>query len=82
MLGLFTGLLTLPLAPVRSVAWLAEQLEKYAEQEQRDPERIRRDMRAADDAFAAGAISEREWAETQDSLIALLIQDGHDHGGR
>ena len=32
-MGLFTGLLTLPLAPVRGTVWIAEQLAAEAERE-------------------------------------------------
>jgi hypothetical protein len=79
-MGLITGIITLPLAPVRSVVWLAARLEEQAERERRDPERIRREIRAADDAFAAGEISDRERTEIEESLIALLLQDGPHYG--
>ncbi|MGO4759259.1 gas vesicle protein GvpG, partial [Streptomyces sp. 2MCAF27] len=36
-MGLITGLLTLPLAPVRGVAWIAEQLRQEALRELYDP---------------------------------------------
>ncbi|NUV38641.1 gas vesicle protein GvpG, partial [Streptomyces sp. KAI-27] len=36
-MGLLTGLLTLPLAPARGVAWIADRLEETAERETADP---------------------------------------------
>ena len=41
-MGLITGLLTLPLAPVRGVAWVAEQVAEEAEREGNDGTRARR----------------------------------------
>jgi hypothetical protein len=43
-MGLFTGLLTLPLAPVRSVVWVAERILEQAEQQMYDPVAIRRQL--------------------------------------
>ena len=40
-MGLITGLLTLPLAPVRGVAWIGEQVALEAERELNDETRIR-----------------------------------------
>ena len=40
-MGLITGLLTLPLAPVRGVVWLAEQIQEHAEAQYYDPVNIR-----------------------------------------
>jgi Gas vesicle protein G len=39
--GLITGLITLPLAPVRATSWIAEQALEQAEREQYDEGRIR-----------------------------------------
>ena len=36
-MGLLTGLLTLPLAPVRGVFWVAEQIEAEVDREMNDP---------------------------------------------
>ena len=40
-MGLFTGLLTLPLAPVRGVVWVAEQVAQEADRQLYDEDRIR-----------------------------------------
>src|SRR5947209_8619752 len=43
-MGLFTGLLTLPLAPVRGVVWIAEQVMEEMERELYDEDSIRREL--------------------------------------
>ncbi len=43
-MGLITGLLTLPLAPVRGVAWVAEKVAEQAELELYDESRIMREL--------------------------------------
>lgn len=75
-MGLITGLLTLPLAPVRGVAWVAEQVQTQAEREWYDPERINRQLRELESARESGEISERECAELQDGLVARLVESG------
>lgn len=75
-MGLFTGLLTLPLAPVRGVVWLGEQLEREARRQLRDPARVRDELAAIEDAYAAGRLSEAERDERRDALVALLLGTG------
>ena len=75
-MGLFTGLLTLPLAPVRGVVWLGEQLEREARRQLRDPARVRDELAAIEDAYAAGRLSEAERDERRDALVALLLDTG------
>lgn len=71
-MGLITGILTLPLAPIRGVTWLAEQIQTEAERQWRDPERIRRELQEIERAREAGEISDRECDELQDSLLRRL----------
>ncbi|MFC5753075.1 gas vesicle protein GvpG [Actinomadura rugatobispora] len=71
-MGLLTGLLTLPLAPVRGVVWLAERIRDQAEQELYDPVAIRGQLAEVDAALAAGELSEEEAAELQDLLLDRL----------
>ncbi len=80
-MGLITGILTLPLAPVRGVTWLAEQIQTEAERQWRDPERIRRELREVERARDAGEISDRECNELQDSLLSRLSYGGGDGYG-
>ena len=43
-MGLITGLLTLPLAPVRGTVWLAERIQEAAEEELYDDSSIRAEL--------------------------------------
>ncbi|TDC41556.1 gas vesicle protein [Actinomadura sp. KC345] len=71
-MGLFTGLVTLPLAPVRGVVWLAETLTEQAEAQLYDPGRIAAEMQQIADEAAAGEITEEEAAEREEELIRRL----------
>lgn len=71
-MGLFTGLVTLPLAPVRGVIWLAETLTEQAEAQLYDPGRIAAEMQQIADEAAAGEITEDEAAEREEELIRRL----------
>ncbi|TDC58826.1 gas vesicle protein [Actinomadura sp. GC306] len=71
-MGLFTGLVTLPLAPVRGVMWLAETLTEQAEARLYDPGRIAAEMQEIADQAAAGEITEEEAAEREEELIQRL----------
>jgi gas vesicle protein GvpG len=71
--GLLTGLLGLPLAPVRGVVWLAEQIRDHAEEQYYDPVRIRADLERVDEARRAGEISEDEAAELENELLQRLM---------
>ncbi|HEV7930862.1 MAG TPA: gas vesicle protein GvpG [Actinomadura sp.] len=72
-MGLFTGLLTLPLAPMRGVVWLAEQIREQAEQQMYDPAAVRRQLAEVDRARAAGELSDDEAAELEDELLSRLM---------
>jgi hypothetical protein len=72
-MGLFSGLLLLPLAPVRGVVWLGEQLEREAERQWSDPGLVRRELAGVEAAYAAGDLTEQERDERQDELVARLL---------
>jgi Gas vesicle protein G len=72
--GLLTGLITLPLAPVRGVAWLAEQVLDQARQEEYDPAEAYQQLAELDAARQAGAISAEECVAAEDALVARLMQ--------
>lgn len=73
-MGLFTGLVTLPLAPVRGVVWLAEQVQEQAERQLYDPQRIVRLLEEVAEARDAGEISEEEAARQEEELVNLLAE--------
>jgi hypothetical protein len=72
-MGLFTGLLTLPLAPVRGVVWIAEQLHERADTQMNDPGVLRQKIDDLDRAYERGEISEEERDEQQEELLERLI---------
>ena len=71
-MGLITGLLTLPLAPVRGVAWVAEQVADQAEQELYDEGKIMRELAAVELAHETGEIDDDQLAEQVDLLLERL----------
>ncbi|MGK5555896.1 gas vesicle protein GvpG [Actinomadura kijaniata] len=79
-MGLFSGLVTLPLAPVRGVVWLAEVLKEQAEAQLYDPGRIAAEMQQVADDVANGVITEEEAAEREEELLARL-RAGSAQGG-
>jgi hypothetical protein len=72
-MGLISGLLTLPLAPVRGVVWVAEGLQEQAEDELYDESAIRAGLLELDAARHTGELDEREIAEAEDALIERLM---------
>jgi hypothetical protein len=72
-MGLLTGLLTLPLAPVRSVAWLAERILDQAEKEMYDPAAVRRQLTVVEAEREAGRLSQEEAAALEDELVGRMM---------
>lgn len=73
-MGLFTGLLTLPLAPVRGVIWLGERLLDQAYRELNDPETIYQRLEEIQEARASGELSAQDSAEAEAELVARLMR--------
>jgi hypothetical protein len=71
-MGLITGLLTLPLAPVRGVAWVAEKVADQAELELYDETRIMRELAELETAHEQGDISEERFNAGIDELLERL----------
>ncbi|QXJ19743.1 gas vesicle protein GvpG [Actinomadura graeca] len=71
-MGFFTGLVTLPLAPVRGVVWMAGVLTEQAEARLYDPGRIAAEMQQVADDVATGEITEEEAAVLEEDLIRRL----------
>jgi hypothetical protein len=72
-MGLITGLLTLPLAPVRGTAWLAERILEQAESEFYDEGAIRAQLMEIEAAREAGQIGDEDAAQAEDVLLERLI---------
>jgi Gas vesicle protein G len=71
-MGLITGLLTLPLAPVRGTVWIAQQLLEEAERELNDPAAIELQLTAAEAAHERGELTDEELADIEDELLRRL----------
>ena len=71
-MGLITGLLTLPLAPVRGTVWIAEQLLEEAERQLNDPAAIERQLAEAEAAHERGELTDDELADLEDELLRRL----------
>ena len=74
-MGLLTGLLTLPLAPVRGVALIAEQLAAQAERETYgDPGRIRQELSELQRAAEFGELDDEEYHAREEALLAQVAR--------
>lgn len=71
-MGLITGLLTLPLAPVRGVAWVAEQITDEVTREMYDESRIRSELLALELDADEGIVSEEERSAREQELLDRL----------
>ena len=71
-MGLITGLLTLPLAPVRGVGWVAEKVAEEADRELFDEGRIMHQLMELEMAHEKGEISQQQFDESVDVLLERL----------
>ncbi len=78
-MGLISGLFTWPVAPVRGVAWIADQVLDVAVRLWADPAAVERGLAEVDEKRRSGELSEDEAAELEEELIARLM---HDRGGQ
>lgn len=72
-MGLFSGLLLLPLAPVRGTVWIAERLQEQAELEMNDETAIRQGLIDLEAARASGEYDEAELVEAENELLERLM---------
>ncbi|TML98905.1 MAG: gas vesicle protein [Actinobacteria bacterium] len=71
-MGLLTGLVTLPLAPVRGVAWVAQQVAEEADRQLYDEEVIRREMLQLELDYEDGKIDLQERQRQEEQLLERL----------
>jgi cytochrome c-type biogenesis protein CcmI len=71
--GLFTALLTLPLAPVRGTMWIAEQVAAQAARELGDEATIRRQLAELELRHDLGEIDDDEYEQAEDTLLERLL---------
>jgi hypothetical protein len=74
-MGLITGLLTLPLAPVRGTVWIAEQLAAEAERELREAQSPRRRLIEAERRLDLGLLTVEEYEVNEEEALDALEQD-------
>ncbi len=77
-MGLITGILTLPLAPLRGTIAVAELLRDEAEKQLNDPERIRAELAHVEQLREQGALNDEEATAWEDSLIDRLTHSDRD----
>ena len=73
-MGLISGLLKLPLAPVTGTIWIAEQVQAAAEAEYYDESAIQARLREIDEARMAGTIDDAEADAAEDALLQRLME--------
>ncbi|MGW7367022.1 gas vesicle protein GvpG [Streptomyces sp. NPDC054841] len=71
-MGLLTQIATLPLAPVRGVAWVMERVLEAAENEYYDPAPIQRELAELEAELEAGHIDEETFDRREDELLDRL----------
>lgn len=71
-MGLVTALLTAPLAPVRTVAWVAGRAAAAAEAERTDSDAIRAELRALVHDWERGLLTDEEFDRREDDLLDRL----------
>lgn len=71
-MGLFSGLLLLPLAPVRGVAWVVQQVADEADRQLYDPAFIQRDLLQLEMDADEGKLSPEEQQFEEERLMERL----------
>ena len=79
-MGLITGLLTWPLAPVRGVAWIAEQVRQEAERQWMDPAVVKEALADVQARREAGLIDDAEADRLEEELIERLLESEQPYG--
>ncbi|MFD9502677.1 gas vesicle protein GvpG [Streptomyces sp. NPDC060035] len=71
-MGLISGILLLPLAPVRGVIWVAEKVNDAADREMYDPGVLRAQLAALNEEFERGNVSLEEFEREEEELLERL----------
>jgi len=80
-MGLLTGILGLPLAPLRGTMTVAEQISAQAEKEFYDPATIRAQLEEVDRRRSTGELTDEEATAWEDDLVERLMV-GQNRPGR
>ncbi|HET7195130.1 MAG TPA: gas vesicle protein GvpG [Nocardioides sp.] len=73
-MGLISGIFTAPLAPIKGVVWVAEQVHDQAMRELYDPESIQRSLDQVQLDREMGVIDDDEADRREDELLERLIE--------
>lgn len=73
-MGLISGLLGLPLAPLRGTVAVAEQILRQAEEEYYDPSRIRAQLDDVARRRESGELTDAEATAWEDELVDRLLE--------
>ncbi|WP_020015578.1 gas vesicle protein GvpG [Promicromonospora sukumoe] len=73
-MGILSGLLSLPLAPVRGTVWIAEQVLHEAEHQYYDAASLRRQLEEVALARDSGDLDDEEADALEEHLIARLVE--------
>jgi hypothetical protein len=79
-MGLITGIVTLPLAPGRGAAWIAEQVRQEAERQWRDPAALQEALADVQARREAGLIDDAEADRLEGELIERLLASEQPYG--
>ena len=71
-MGLITGILTLPLAPVRGIGWVVDKLVAAAEQEAYDPAPVQEALANLERDRTEGRIDEEDFERREEALLHRL----------
>ncbi|MFE6621690.1 gas vesicle protein GvpG [Streptomyces sp. NPDC008086] len=71
-MGLVTGILTLPFAPVRGIGWVLDKVVKAAEDEYYDPAPVQEALVKLERARDEGGVDEEEFARQEEALLHRL----------
>ena len=72
-MGLITGILGLPLAPLRGVVAAADQIRREAEDQFYDPARIRAQLQRVERLREEGSMTDDEALRWEDELVERLL---------
>jgi hypothetical protein len=73
--GILTGLLTLPLAPVRGTIWIAERVAEQVAGELDDEANVTRQLAELEASYELGEIDREEYERREDELLERLAPD-------
>ncbi|MFI0720794.1 gas vesicle protein GvpG [Streptomyces sp. NPDC021224] len=76
-MGLFSGLLLLPLAPVRGVCWISGVMQDEALSQMYDPGVLRARLAVLHRAYDDGEIDDERFEAEEEHLLDLLDRPAH-----